>query len=878
MKARHRIRPPRLADALLAWYCRNAAIEDLQGDLEELFYARLEQLSLRQARTWYWRQVAILIFSYVIRRRRARASLHVYSRTSIHPAMIKNYFKIAWRNLAKHKGYSFITITGLAMGMAVTLLIGLWIWDELSFNRYHTNYDRIGQGWQFVQFDAVKSVYPVMPVPLAEELRTKYSDFKRVAVSSFARETILGIDDKKITRTGVFAEPGFAEMLSTRLLRGTLPKAQEANAIIISQDLAESMFGTTDPINKILRVDNREAATITGVYENFPENSAFNNAHFIAPWALLEAMDTYARDVRHHWDDNSYQLFVELNPGVSFEAVSAKIKDIRMQKENPPGYKPEFFIHPMRDWHLRTGWRNGVPSGGNIQFVWLFGCIGAFILLLACINFMNLSTARSERRAKEVGIRSAIGSARMQLVLQFFSESLLMVVLAFVIVLILAQVTLPFFNVVAGKHIVMPWSQPLFWLAGLVFVVCTGLVAGSYPALYLSSFKPVRVLKGTFRAGRFASVPRKVLVVLQFTVSVILIIGTMVVFRQVEYARSRPTGYNRDGLIEVSINTPELHAHYDALRANLLETGAVEEFCESSYPITSAAGGTVAISWQGKRSDEMPLILANGVTHDFGKTVGWQVTSGRDFSRTFSTDTLAMVINQAAATIMRLQEPIGEEIGWNNKSYHVVGVVGNMVRQSPFTPVEPAFYVLDYSASVKIITMRLSAQMSLHKAISKIQDVFRRHDPATPFDFKFVNDEYARKFMDEERIGTLATVFAALAIIISCLGIFGLASFVAEQRTKEIGVRKVLGASVMRLWSMLSREFIILVGVSLAVSIPLAWYIMNHWLKQYTYRTDLSWWIFASAGAGALLVTILTVSYQAISAARANPVKSLRMD
>ncbi len=762
--------------------------------------------------------------------------------------------------------------------MAVTLLIGLWIWDELSFNRYHTNYDRIGQGWQFVQFDANKSVYPVMPVPLAEELRTKYSDFKRVTVSSFARETILGVDDKKITRTGMFAEPGFAEMLSARILKGTLPKPQEANAILISQQLAESLFGADDPINKIIRVDNREAATVTGVYEDFPQNSSFNNAYFIAPWALLEAMDTYARDVRHHWDDNSYQLFVELNPGVSFEDVSARIKGIRMQKPNPPGYNPEFFIHPMRDWHLRTGWRNGVPSGGNIQFVWLFGCIGGFILLLACINFMNLSTARSERRAKEVGIRSAIGSARIQLVLQFFSESLLMVALAFVIVLVMAQLALPFFNAVSGKHIAMPWLQPWFWLAGVAFIIGTGLVAGSYPALYLSSFKPVRVLKGTFRAGRFASIPRKALVVLQFTVSVMLIIGTMVVFRQVEYARSRPTGYNRDGLIEVPINTPELHAHYDALRANLLRTGAVKEFCESSYPITSAAGGTVAISWQGKRSDEMPLILANGVTHDFGKTVGWKVIGGRDFSREYSTDTLAMVVNQSAVTTMRLKEPVGETIGWNNKSYHIIGVVDNMVRQSPFTPVEPAFYVLDYSASVKIITMRLSPQMSLHKAISKVQDVFHDHDPSTPFDFKFVNDEYARKFVDEERIGTLATVFAALAIIISCLGIFGLASFVAEQRTKEIGVRKVLGASVMRLWAMLSREFVMLVILSLMVAMPLAWYIMSHWLKQYTYRTEISWWIFAAAGAGALLVTVLTVSYQSVRAARADPVKSLRME
>lgn len=877
MTRENRTHPPRLADILLVWYCRHAAIEDLQGDLEELFYDKLMNHTPREARAWYWRQVITLLFSYAIRRRKAHAAHHVYSITSIHPAMLKNYFKIAWRNLAKHKGYSFISISGLALGMAVSLLIGLWVWDELSFDRYHTNYDRIGQGWQFVQFGGEKTVYPVTPVPLAEELRSKYPDFKRAVMSSFARETILNIDDKKTARTGVFADAGFAEMFSVRIVNGTMPRPQDANAILLSQDLAITLFGADDPINKIIRINNRETATVIGVYEDFPENSSIRDAHFIASWALLEAMDEYTRNARTQWDSNSFQLFVELHPGVSFAAATAAIKDIRMQKPNPPGYKPEFFIHPMRDWHLRTGWRNGVPSGGNIQFVWLFGAIGGFILLLACINFMNLSTARSERRAREVGIRSAIGSARRQLVMQFFSESLLMVALSFGVALVVAQIALPFFNLVAGKHVAMPWGQPVFWLAALAFVFITGLVAGSYPALYLSSFKPVNVLKGTFRAGRFAAVPRKALVVLQFTVSITLIIGTIVVFRQIDHARSRATGYNRDGLIEIPMNTPDLFGHYDALRADLLQTGAVDDMAESSVPITSTAGGTVAIQWRGKVVGENPLIMANNITHDFGHTVGWTVHEGRDFSREYATDSMAMIINQAAATTMKLDDPVGEVIGYDNKQYHIIGVVNDIVRESPFKPVEPAFFILDYTY-VKFVAIRLSPRMSLHTAIGKVEDVFRKHNPTSPFDFKFVNVEYAHKFMDEERVGTLATVFAVLAIVISCLGIFGLASFVAEQRTKEIGVRKVLGASVARLWTMLSQEFLILVVLSLVVAIPVAWYGMDRWLEQYTYRTTVSWWIFAAAGAGALLVTLLTVSYQAVKAARANPVKSLRME
>jgi ABC-type antimicrobial peptide transport system permease subunit len=716
-----------------------------------------------------------------------------------------------------------------------------------------------------------------MPIPLAEELRSKYPDFKSVSVCSYNLNTVLAFGERKFTRKGMYVEPDFPEMMSVHMAKGTGKELSAMNSILISRSLSENLFGTGEPMNKVILLDNKHTVTVAGVYEDFPENSTFNDVTFLASWQLYVSGNNYAKRAKDVWDENSFLIFAQLQPEADLQEVSARIKDIRMKKDNPPAYKPEFFLHPMSDWKLYSSWQNGVQHGGKIEYVWLFGYIGAFILILACINFMNLSTARSEKRAKEVGIRSAIGSSRTQLIFQFFSESLVMAAIAFVASLLFVQLSLPAFNSLAGKVIQMPWPSPAFWIAGTAFILFTGLIAGSYPAFYLSSFKPVSVLKGTFRAGKLASIPRKVLVVMQFTVSVTLIIGTIVVFRQVQHAKDRPSGYSRSGLIEIQMSTPELFEHYDALRNDLLNTGAVYEFCESSSSLTSSAGGTTDVRWPGKNPEQNPLLVRNEVTHHFGKTIGWQVIEGRDFSVDHSTDSSAMILNETAVELMGFKQPLDETVNWGGKDYQIIGVVKDMIRESPFETVQPGFFVLSYNAAV-MINIRLSPERGVHEALGKVQEVFRKHSPGSPFDFRFVDDEYAKKFLDEERISKLTTIFSVLAIFISCLGIFGLASFVAEQRTKEIGVRKVLGASVLRLWRMLSREFVMLVIFSLFISIPLAWYLMNDWLQHYDYRTDLNWWIFAASATGALSITLITVSYQSIKAALANPVNSLRSE
>jgi putative ABC transport system permease protein len=791
--------------------------------------------------------------------------------------MFKNYFKTAWRNLKKSKVYSFINIGGLAIGMSVAMIIGLWVWDELSFDKVHKNYDRIAQAWQFVKFDVEKSAYNSVPIPLASELRNKYPEVEAVSVSTYNRDAILSSGDKKFTRTGIYTEPDFPKMMTPEMIAGTRNGLADLHSILVSQSLAKALFADEDPLNKVIRLDNKTEAKVTGIYKDFPTNSTFKETFFIAPWKLFITMDEYANYANDKWDENSFQIFVQLKEGADINNLSAKIKDTRMKLENPPAYKPEFFLHPMSKWHLYGNFKNGVNEGGLIKLVRLFGFAGIFVLLLACINFMNLSTARSEKRAKEVGIRKTLGSARAQLMRQFFSESLLVSFIGLLLCIIMVQLLLPFFNKIADKNMSILWSNPFFWLVAFAFCLVAGLIAGSYPAIYLSSFQPVKVLKGSFKAGRLAALPRRVLVVFQFSISVALIIGTIVVFRQINHAKNRPIGYDSNGLVEVSINTPDLKGRYEPLRTDLLNTGVVAEASQSEGSITSDYGGVTGISWRGKSPDERPLIMINRVTHDYGKTISWKILQGRDFSRQFVTDSTAMVLNKAAINIMGLKNPLNEIINFGGKDYRVIGVINDIIKGSPFEPVKPSVFIIGYGG-VKTVNIKLASSVSASTALSKIENVFRRYNPAAPFEYKFVDEKYAAKFTAEERIGKLAGFFAAFAIFISCLGLFGLASFVAEQRTKEIGIRKVLGASIINVWQLLSKEFLLLVFISLLIASPVAWYIMHNWLENYQYRVDLSLWVFVIAACSALLITILTVSFHAIKAAIANPVKSLRTE
>ncbi|HEY8920414.1 MAG TPA: ABC transporter permease [Chitinophaga sp.] len=794
--------------------------------------------------------------------------------------MFRNYLKIAWRNLHRSKAYALINITGLSAGMAVAMLIGLWIWDEVSYNKYHQHYDRIVQVMRQATFQGVTSTGSAVPIPLAEYLRTHYgSDFKSVVTSSWALENIIAAGDNKLTSTGIYMEPQAPEMLSLQMLEGSRQTAlQDVNTILLSASLARSLFGSQPATGKIVKLNNKTDVKVSGVYADIPHNSSFSDLAFIAPFSqYLASSGDWAKHAVTDWNEYSFQMFAELNPQVDAQKVSGKIQSV-IKDNSADESNPMLLLHPMRKWKLYSEFQNGINTGGDIRFVWLFGLIGVFVLLLGCINFMNLSTARAARRAREVGIRKAIGSAKEQLVGQFLSESLLVVAIGFCIALLLTMLFLPWFNNVADKQIALPWGSVSFWLLCAGFMLVTGVLAGSYPAFYLSAFQPVKVLKGTFRAGRFAAMPRKVLVIVQFAVSVILIIGTVIIFQQIQYTKDRAIGYSRDGLITIPMNTPDLFGHYDVLQKELQATGMVENMAESSSPTTQLfSRGGENMKWRGKREEEKILFGNIACTHDFGATIGWQILAGRDFSREYATDSSAMILNASAAAVMGLKDPVGEKIQWGKHQYTVIGVVKDLLMESPFAAAIPTVFRLNYDWA-NVITVKIKPGRNNRAALDKIAAVFKKYNPGSPFNYKFNDQEYGKKFMAEERIGKLAGCFAILAILISCLGIFGLASFTAEQRTKEIGVRKVLGATVLSIWALLSGDFLKLVFIAFLLAAPAAYYGMQHWLQQYEYRTPIHWWIFMATGGAALGITLTVVSYQAIKAAVINPVKSLRTE
>lgn len=806
--------------------------------------------------------------------------------------MYKSYFKIAWRTLVTNKGYSAINILGLAAGMAVGLLIGLWVIDELTFNTHFKNYDRIAQVTKGGSFEGkYYQGQKYLQYPLIEELKANYSqNFKHIVPASNPNgaELILATQEKKLTRRGVFIGEAAPEMFSFEMVAGDWKGLEKVHSVMISESTALALFGRTDALGKVLKMSDTDVE-VTGVFKDFPANTDLKDFQFFAPWTLHLTLNPWVKD--QDWMNHFLAVYVEIAPGTTTEQVGAIIKKAEMRAIEKLDYMKDhlkydfdILLHPMPRWHLYSNYKEGELQNGPLQFVWFIGSIGFFVVVLACINFMNLSTARSEKRAKEVGIRKTVGSARGQLMKQFFVEAFVVVIVSYIIAMLVVYATLPSFNQLAAKKIALPLAEPLFWMACLFFIFLAALLAGSYPALYLSSMKPVRVLKGAVAASRAGSLPRKALVVLQFTISVMLIACTAAIYHQLMFVKNRPVGYTREGLIMISKRSSDaFEQKRDIIRAELKNTGAVAEMAESGGSLMSMWSGNGGFNWEGKD----PLFDASfatlNVSPNIGKTLGWEFVSGRDFSEDIASDSAALILNEAAVEYMKLnRDPQGMTVHWTNKAwganqdFHVVGVIKNMIMNSPFEPVRPAIY-MTYGTE-RVLLLRLSPEMSAEQALSKIEPVFTSIIPDVPFDYRFVDREFATKFSTEDRIGNLASVITILAILISCLGLLGLASFVTERRTKEVGIRKILGATSAGLWRMLSQEFVTLVLLSCVIAIPAAYYILSRGLERYDYKTGLPWWIFVAAAGGAALVAFITVSYHAIKSATANPVKNLRTE
>lgn len=790
--------------------------------------------------------------------------------------MLKNYLKIAWRNILRDKWNSAINIIGLSISMAVVILIGLWLYDELSYNKYHKNYQNIAQVMQQQTYNGEINTQSLVPLPIANELRALYSnDLKSVVLSTNTGALILSTEKKKLLVRGKYMEPYAPKMLTLRMIEGNWNALKDQSSIILSKSVADAFFGEANPMDKLIQINDEVPVKVTGVYEDLPYNSDFKDLAFIAPFDLFVSTSPWVKDMKNPWGLNAFQTYVQLENRSNLEAISAKIKGI-IKDQDPKNHRV-VFLHPMSKWHLYSEFKNGINTGGLIQFTWLFGIIGFFILLLACINFMNLSSARSLKRAKEVGIRKTLGSLRSSIIFQFFSESLMIVAFSFILALSIAVIILPYFNDIADKKMSIAWGNTMFWLVGLCVYLITSTLAGSYPALYLSSFQPIKVLKGTFNAGRFASLPRKILVVLQFTVSIILIVGTIVVYQQIRFASNRPVGYDRNGLIVIKTRTDDIRKNFTAFSDDLKKSGMVIETALSVSPTTAVYETFGDIIWKGKDPNVVVDFPVNGVTSTFGKTVGWQFIQGRDFSAEFPSDSAGLILNETAVKFMGLKHPVDQTIKFDGHVNKVIGVIKDMIVESPYAPVRPlVFYMAGTSENANILHVKINPKSDVKEALSQIGTIYKKYDAVTPFDYQFVSEEYALKFIDEKRIAELASIFSFLAVLISCLGVFSLASFMAEQRIKEIGLRKVLGASVFDLWQLLAKEFVVLVTISFLIAAPVAFYFMYNWLHKYEFHSGLSWWIFFVTGVGILAVTLMTISYQGVKAALRNPAKSLR--
>jgi len=792
--------------------------------------------------------------------------------------MLKTYFVTAWRNLIRNKVYSTLNILGLTAGMAVALLIGLWVYDQLSYDQFFPGNELVYQvKYNLNDHGSIRTENDVS-LPLGEALTHEISEVAYVTPFFGPISNRLTVGEKNLYPFGINAGPDFLKIFRYPLLNGDRDVAmKDINSIVLSESLARSLFGNTNIIGKIVRIDGHDPRMVTAIFKDLPAHSSF---HFDYITLFTYTPGSWVDAARTSWNRDFFQLYLALKPNTSYAQAEARMKML-VKKYAPATYATtheEVTIQPMKDWRLYTEYRNGKAVGGLIDYIRLFSITGIFVLLIACINFMNLSTARSEKRAREVGVRKVIGGTRKDLVLQFLIESLVLTFFAFAFSLLLVQLLLPAFNRLTHTHIELPFGRPGFWAIMGTYVILTGLLAGIRPALYLSSFQPVKVLKGAMKVGQSATLARKTLVVIQFTCSIALIISTVVVYQQIRFAQSRPTGYDANRLVVTDAG----YYHYNALKQAVLTSGLVSSMTRSTAEVTNISAHNVIDDWPGRLPNEPLSLLFNAVADtDYFKTLAIPLIAGNNFVGNFGVDSFSVILNEAAVRRMRLKDPVGQTITWSaaNTPPHlkIIGVVKDVLTKSPFTAAEPAMFVYQPGATFAL-TYRLAPTVNTQVAMEKLKTIFLENDAAQPFDYHFVSDKYASQFELELLIGKLSGIFAALAIFISCLGLFGLAAYTAEQRTKEVGIRKVLGATVSQVWVLLSKDFILLVGISCLIASPIAFYFLHQWLQGYYYRVSIGAGVFVFSALAALGITLVTISFQALKAALMNPIKSLRTE
>ena len=790
-----------------------------------------------------------------------------------YPLVLKNFFKIAYRNLLRNKAFSFINIAGLAIGMASSMLVLLWINNEISFDDFHEKKDRIYEAWNKAEFSGDLQCWNVTPKVLAGTLQKDLPEVEQAVRVDWGSNYLFSVGEKKLSDKGVIVDSNFLTVFTFPLIKGKPSTVlADMHSIVVTEAFAKKLFGNEDPMGKTVTIDNKDNFTITGVLKNIPKNTRFQ-FQYLVPWAYMRSQG----NDDNYWGNNSTRTYVLLKQNASFASANAKIKTLRVKYE-PSEPRWQMFLYPMSKWRLYSSFTNGVEDGGGrIQYVRLFAIVAAIIILIACINFMNLSTARSEKRAREVGIRKVVGASKRGLITQFIGESVLLAFIAGVFAVIIVQLSLSGFAKLIDEELAIDYGNIYFWFVFAAFILITGLLAGSYPAFFLSSFQPVKVLKGTFQKSNALVTPRKVLVVLQFTFAIIFITCTIIVKQQILHAQDRETGYNKDNLVYHFL-TGDLDKNYPLVKNELLSSGIASSVTKTSAPLTQGWSDSWGFEWDGKDPNDKTDFDRYCADEGLGKTAGLQFVQGRDFNLAqYPTDSTGIIINESALKVMKFKNPIGQIIKDNGIDWHVVGVIKDFILQSPYNPTKP-MAIEGAKGWFNVIHIKFNPASSTAANLKKAEAVFKKYNPQYPFEYKFIDEEYIKKFDNEKRVGTAAGLFAGLTILISCLGLFGLATYMAENRIKEIGIRKVLGASISSIASLMSADFLKLVTISVLIATPAAWWAMSEWLKNYPYHVSIEWWVFIMAGVVALLIALATVSYQAVKAAVANPVKSLRTE
>lgn len=789
--------------------------------------------------------------------------------------MFLNYFKIALRQILRNKTFSVINILGLAFGMGAFILISLWIHSEVAFDDFHSKRDRIYELWNRGEYSGKLECWNTTPKVAAPTLVREIPEVETAVRVDWEVSRLFTAGEKKFSLIGSAVDNDFLNVFDFPLLSGDKQTAlQEAGNIVITETTARKLFGTTDAMGKQLTIDNAHQLTVSGIMADVPNNTRFGFEYLLS-WKFLK----HGEQEEKQWGNNSTHNYILLKENASFERAQEKVKHLR-KKYQEPRDAMEMFFYPMSRWQLYSNFENGVETGGKIEYVRLFAIIAAFILLIACINFMNLSTARSEKRAREVGIRKTVGARRGELVRQFLGESLLISLIACTLAVLLAQLSLPWFNSLTHKQLSIHYANPQFWLYAGALVFFTGLLAGSYPAFFLSAFNPVAVLKGYFKrnTGKRVFTPRKVLVVVQFSFATLLIICTIVVKQQIQHVQNRQTGYNKDNLIYVFI-TGDIAKNYNIIKNELLQRGTAESVCQTSSPLTQGWSDTWGFTWRGKDPNDRTDFDRYATDEGIVKTAGLSLVEGRDFDLTrFPADSGSVLLNESAVKAMGFKQPVGETVGDCEVQYKVIGVVRDFILHSPYYPTRPMVILGCKSGWLNVVHIRLNGNNPTEQNLAEVERLFKKYNPGFLFEYQFISDDYARKFSSVQRTASLASLFTGLTIFISCLGLLGLSAYMAENRIKEIGIRKVLGASVAQIAGLLSASFVKLVLIALAIASPIAWWFMHNWLSDFPYHVAIQWWVFVLAGISAVCISLFTVGFQAVKAARANPSNSLRTE